>query len=371
MRKNVFHALTHMAVLRIDLAALAANYRALKQSYTGKSLAAVVKADAYGVGTEKVVSTLIKEDCNDFFVATLDEGMKLRNQFLETHPDIKIHVLNGLPVHSERLFKEWRLIPVLNTLEHIHVWADMCNRYGEKFPAHIHLDTGLNRLGLSEGDVETLAQNPTILNSFELSHFMTHLACSDHADHPMNFQQRDKFETYLAKLPKAQTSLAASDGMMISPDLHYDLGRAGVALYGISPHDSNLKNVVSFHAQLLQVRDVNAGDTVGYSKRFHADHPTKVGVVACGYADGVMRAAGNNAIFYINEHACPVIGNISMDLTTIDVSNVPQSLLYPGRSVTIYDSLESLSDFAEKSGTIAYEILTNLSKRAHRIYTHD
>ncbi len=370
MRKNIFPSLTTTTQLRINLAAIQHNYTLLKKQFMGEELAAVVKANAYGLGAQQVSQSLASIGCCHFFVATLDEGMKLRAH-LPDH-QYKIYVLNGMPPYSEKIFYEWRLTPVLNTYDQVKTWANLCTELDKKLPCNIHLDTGLNRLGLDEKNIRFLSQNPKILEDIDLQYWMTHLACSDQENHPMNTEQKERFMQHLAKLPKAKASLTASDGMLISPDFHFDMGRAGVALYGVNPHPNskrNLKDVVELYAQILQVRDVKPEESVGYTASYTTKNPRKVAVVSCGYADGYFRSASNKAAMYINEHRCPVIGKISMDLTTIDVTDVPENLLHPGRAVEVFGRNNSLNDFANNAETIAYEVLTAISQRAQRIYS--
>jgi alanine racemase len=350
------------SILEIDLGAITANWRQLSVIMGGaERCAAVVKADAYGLGAMRVGPALAAAGCRRFFVATLDEGAALRRAL----PDAEIAVLNGLAPASPGAFKRARLTPVLNDLGQIERWRRTM------LPAMLHLDTGMNRLGLTPGEAERLVAEPERLHGVTLAAILSHIACADEPDHPLNEAQRGAFAAALARLPAAPASLAGSSGIFLGPPFHFDFARPGAALYGVNPllgTPNPMRQVVRLKGRILQVRDVDRGEGVGYGAAHRMSRPSRVATIAVGYADGWLRSSGHRGSVGIAGQRAPVIGRISMDLMTIDVTGIESSLARPGALVDLLDDAYGVDDAAEAAGTIGYEILTAIGRRALRLY---
>jgi len=326
--------------------------------------AAAVKADGYGLGLEPVVRILAKQGCRTFFVATMDEGIELRALL----SDAAICVLNGLIAGDPGDFLAHRLVPVLNDLGQIDSWRNLC-RETPPAPAVLHLDTGMARLGLPPQELDILAGDPARLDGVPLGLIMSHLACADEPDHPLNRQQCDAFAAALARLPAAPASLAASSGIFLGPDYRFDMVRTGVCLYGVNPQPGRpnpMAPVVRLQARILQIRDVDTPQTVGYGATHRFPGPTRVATVAAGYADGYLRSLSGRGTARFRDVSVPVVGRVSMDLTTLDVTRTPEAR--PGDMVDLIGPHHDVDALAQEAGTIGYEILTALGRRYRRRY---
>jgi alanine racemase len=360
------------AVLTIDLDALAANYRHLRDLAAPAECAAVVKADAYGIGVAYAAPALWRAGCRTFFVATVTEAECLRGLL----PEAVIYVFGGLLPSTAETFHAIGVRPVLNSAAEIREWAGYCARIGEKLPCAVHIDSGMNRLGLSAKEVDTVAQTSDLWSALALSLVMSHLACADDATHTKNESQRRLFDSLRAHLPKALTSLANSAGILLGPDFAYDLVRPGIALYGGHPQrrgPNPFRRVVHLKGRILQVRDVRPGETIGYGATRTMKRPSRIATVAVGYADGLFRALstkdGEDGLHvYIGPDAAPILGRVSMDLITIDVTGVPEALAQRGEWVELLGPNVSAHELAAHAGTIDYEVLTSLGPRAVRHY---
>jgi len=355
------------SVLTIDLDALAANYRALADRVAPADCAAVVKADAYGLGMAEVAPVLARAGARTFFVATLDEALRLRALL----PQARIGVLDGLAAAGEADCEASGLLPVLNDLAEIDLWSRRAAAAGRRLPAFVHLDTGMNRLGLSRGDVTTLEGEPERLDGIEVAAYLSHFACADEADHPMTASQTAAFMAALYKLPEAPASLANSSGIFRGRETHFDLVRPGSALYGVNPTpeaENPMAGVVRLDARVLQVRDVDSPETVGYGASHQIYSPSKIATIAIGYADGYFRALGNRGTVFAAGAPAPVVGRVSMDLTTLDVSALPTDAVKPGDMVQIIGPDVPVDAVAAAAETIGYEVLTALGDRHHRRY---
>ena len=350
------------SILEIDLDAIAANWRLLSERMGGpERCAAVVKADAYGLGAERVAPALAAAGCRLFFVATLGEGQKLRRALGEA----KIAVLNGLGNAAPGTYMRAGLMPVLNDLGEIARWRRTAA------PAMLHIDTGMNRLGLPRGDVARLAAEPDRLAGVPLAAILSHLACAEEQDNPMNEAQRAEFAAALARLPPARASLAGSSGIFLGPAFGFDFARPGAALYGVNPlpgRPNPMRQVVHFTGRILQVRAIDRSEGVGYGAAHRMARGGLIATVAVGYADGWLRSSGNRGSVGIAGHRVPVVGRISMDLMTIDVTGIDPALARPGMLVDLIDAEHGVDAVAEAAQTIGYEILTSIGRRAHRIY---
>ena len=353
------------AVLTVDLGALADNYRRLQRAAADSEVAAVVKANGYGLGALEVAVALSDAGCRSFFVAHPDEGLGLRGRL----PAAPIHVLNGLPAGSEAAMVEAGLIPVLNHPGELARWAGQARRVGRPLPAALQIDTGMCRLGFAGADLERL--DASALAGLELVLVMSHLACAEEPDHPLNEQQRQRFEQLRGRLPATRASLANSSGIFLGRAFHYDLCRPGVALYGVNPTPGRANPtapVVTLEAPVLQVHEVRAPGTVGYGATYRTRAGMRIATVPLGYADGYPRAAGGRARARIAGHVVPLVGRVSMDLITLDVSALPADAVRLGTMVTMIGGLDGVDELAAAAGTIGYEVLTRLGSRFARRY---
>ncbi|MBM3733634.1 MAG: alanine racemase [Acidimicrobiia bacterium] len=371
----ITHATTQAtagAIVTIDLRAVAGNWRMLKARLApGSECAAVVKADAYGLGASRVAPALAKAGCRTFFVVTLDEGLDLAPHL----PGCAVYVLAPPLAGNEAAIADAKLIPVLNTLGDIAAWSAFARDTGRELPAALHADTGMRRLGLTPAEVATLANEPDRLDGIDVRLFLSHLACADEPHHPLNAKQLAQFIAAKSRLATAgiapAASLANSSGIFLAPEYHFDLVRPGAALYGIAPvpgEPNPMAQAVRVQAKILQVRDVDAAETVGYGATHRFARPSRIATVAAGYADGYPRSLGNAGTCCIGEHRAAVVGRVSMDLTTIDVSGLPEDLVRPGTLVDLIGPHNPLDDVAAAAGTIGYELLTRLGRRAHRVW---
>lgn len=362
------------AILTIDLDAIAGNWRLLRGKLApGAACAAVVKADAYGLGATRVAPALARAGCRDFFVATLDEGIALRAVL----PEAAVHVL-GAPIPSnEPEFAAHHLIPTLNSPNDVAAWIAFGRRGGHPLPADMHVDTGMRRLGLSAKELAALCDAPEKLRALTLDYFISHLACADEPDHPLNREQWRAFTDAIALVRDARggapvkTSFANSSGIFLGPEYHFDLARPGAALYGIAPQSgapNPLAQVVRLQGKILQVRDVDTPQTVGYGATHRITGPGRIATVAAGYADGYPRSLSNKGVCFIGDFQVPVVGRVSMDLITLDVTAVPESLARPGALVDLIGPRNPVDSVGDAAGTIGYEVLTRLGKRYHRVY---
>lgn len=341
------------SVLQIDLGALADNWRALdKLSSDAVETAAVVKADAYGLGVAKAARALMKAGVKKFFVAAAEEGVTLRQA---VGPTPWIGVFSGHMAGDTDMIGDMNLVPMLNSLDQI-------TRHFEALPGApfgIQLDTGMNRLGLEPAEWDAvkalvIKANPALI--------MSHLACSDDPDHPMNAQQLAAFRAMTdgVKVPRA---LSATGGLLLGPDYHFDLVRPGIGLYGGFPYEDGTP-VVKLECPVIQTRDVMPGETVGYSNSWTADVPTRIATVSAGYADGITRLISNKAVLFDGATPCPLVGRVSMDLITVDITHLD----HVPRALDLLCAHQTPDDLATIGQTIGYEILTSLGARYQRRY---
>ena len=355
------HAPTH---LTIDLDAIFANYKILANRSNPASCAAVVKADAYGLGIEVVSGTLANAGCGTFFVALLDEGIALR----EILPDADIFILNGVFANEAPEFHRHRLIPTLNDLGQVDIWARSCHLETPR-PAALQFDTGMARLGFTPTESATLLAASDKLSAFPIAGVLSHLACANDPTHPLNLEQRERFEKIVAQLPSAPASLSASSGIFLGSDWHFDMVRPGASLYGVAPVSgapNPMRQVVKLQGKILQVRSVDTPQTVGYGATHQFAAPTRIATVAAGYADGYMRSLSGRGTAYIADTRVPVVGRVSMDLITLDITDATGAK--PGDLVDLIGPRNDVDSLAAYAGTIGYEILTNLGRRYGRTY---
>ena len=358
-------------VLTIDLAAIEANWRALGRRAMPAECAAVVKADGYGLGLEPVAKRLAKAGCKSFFVADLGEARCLR----ATLPDQAIYVLDGLLPSTAAAFAEINARPVIGSLVELAEWDAFCSAQKWTGGAALHVDTGMNRLGISANDAAALAPRIRAENH-GITLLMSHLACADQPDNPLNQKQMALFREVRLLYRGIPSSIAASSGIFLGNPAHCDMVRPGAALYGVNPTPGKanpMQPVVELKAHVLTVRNVGKGETVGYGGVWTARHASRLAILAAGYADGYLRSAsatdeapGSDVM--IAGKRCPVVGRISMDLMAVDISALPDKAMRRGDLVTLIGDDVTLDDVGNKAGTIGYEILTSLGRRYHRVY---
>ncbi len=356
------------AVLTVDLDAVRANYRLLRAQSATAACAAVMKADAYGLGMAQVAPALAAEGCQVFFTAHLEEGIRLRQMLPD---DRTIYVLHGPPPGTAHDFFLYDLIPVLNDPGQIAEWRDAAARLGRELPAALQFDTGMSRMGLSMADVAALSAKPGWLAGIRPVLVMSHLACADEPEHPLNALQRQRFEQLREAFPGVPASLANSSGIFLGQSYHYDLMRPGAALYGINPQPGSpnpLRQPVSLSARIIQVRTIRDGDVVGYGARHIAAGERRIATIALGYADGWQRALSGRGQAFIDGVAVPFAGTVSMDSITLDVSAIAPERVVPGALVDLLCARQTLDDVAAQAGTIGYEFLTRLGGRFHRAF---
>jgi alanine racemase len=327
-----------------------------------------VKADGYGVGATKATESLIGAGCRRFFVATIDEAISLRDSVTG---NFGVYVLEGLiSKHILPEFDAYDLVPVLNTPENVRTWSEHAKSKGGR-RAVLALDTGMNRLGLTPRETTMLANEPDELDGIEIDYIMSHLACADEPNHPLNEQQRTLFNDLRAILPATKASFANSGGIFLGPQYHYDLVRPGAALYGLARScgaPEKLQQVVGLKAQILQIRIVDTESTVGYAASRTVPAKTRLATVAAGYADGYQRSLSNSGHGYAAGVKVPVAGRVSMDLTVFDISEVPENSIRPGDDIELICEGQTVDDVADAAGTIGYEILTSVGTRYAKHY---
>jgi alanine racemase len=356
------------AILTVDLNAIAGNWRFLSARLKpGCRAAAVVKADGYGLGASQVSRALQQAGCARFFVATLEEAISLRAAL----PQGEILVMNGPEAISAAEYPRYRLMPVLNSLEQAEAWRQFAARKGGPLAAALQIDSGMSRLGISPAEATELAGQADFAKAVELKLVMSHLACSDRHDHPLNRQQWQIFNQARSLFPAVEASLASSSGIFLGPDFHYDWVRPGAALFGVNPlreAPNPMAQVLRLQAKILQVRDVDEGIAVGYGASHRTSGPARLATVAMGYADGLLRTLSNRGHGQIGDKLVPMVGRVSMDLTVFDVTGMPAAETAPGRMIDLIGSLITVDKLAKEAGTIGYEILTALGPRIHRHY---
>jgi alanine racemase len=357
--------------LTVDLDAVEANWHALARQLLTVECAAVVKANAYGLGLEPVTKKLAVAGCRTFFVADVGEARRAR----ACAPDCAIYVLNGFAPEAANAFAELDVRPVINSTTELAEWDAFVAAHNWRGGAAIHVDTGMNRLGISAEEAAALAPRLQHENHGVML-LMSHLACAENAAHPLNARQIRLFRELRMLYHGVPASLVNSSGIFLGDSAHFDMARPGAALYGINPtpgRDNPMRRVVELTGQVLQVRDVQQGETVGYNAAWTARRRSRIAVVALGYADGLLRAGsgtdgkpGGAAV--VGATLCPIVGQISMDLVCIDVTDLADGGVRRGDVATFIGDKISVDEVAASAGTIGYEILTRLGPRCRLVY---
>jgi alanine racemase len=358
-------------ILTVDLDAIIANWRKLEKTAVPAECSAVIKANAYGCGTEPVASALAAAGCKTFFVATLDEARAARSAV----PQAVIYVLNGFFQNTGDVYAGIDCRPVIGDLNELAEWDVFCRRTGWSGGAAIHIDTGMNRLGLTIQEAQGLI--PRInAGDHGITLVMSHLASAEQLNSPVNARQLAAFREIQSLFTGVPASLANSSGIYLGPPFQFDLVRPGAALYGVNPTpeaDNPMRPVVDLKARIVQVRNIERGDTVGYGGTWTARRPTRLAIVAAGYADGYFRAASSNdgtrgAEVIVAGRRCPIAGRISMDLVAVDITDLPPNAARRGHMVTLIGEGITVDEVAHHFGTIGYEVLTSLGRRFARVY---
>jgi len=356
------------ALLTIDLGAICDNWRMLKARLAGAECAAVVKADAYGLGALRVAPALYEAGCRHFFVAHVHEAIALRPVL---HPDSAVYVLHGPPPGAEPEFVVHDLVPVLNSLPQLAAWRELAGRLDRPLPAILQVDTGMARLGFSAPELDALAGDRTQLRGIDPRYVMSHLARAEDQANPANRAQLERFRAALARLPATRASFANSSGIFLGADYHFDLVRPGAALYGVAPVagvPNPMRPVIRLQGRVLQTRTIEAGTPVGYSHTWTATRRSRIATVAVGYADGYLRSLGNRGHVQFDHTPLPVVGNVSMDTILVDVTALGNNTIDEGSLIDIAGPGLGVDDIAGHAGTIGYEILTSLGNRYARSY---
>ena len=342
--------------LTVDLGALSRNYHTLKSLAAPAECGAVGKANGYGLGAAAIASRLVAEGCSTFFVATVAEGIALRDVI-----DVpEVYVLEGVSDIEAPRAAEYDLVPVINTDAQLEAWRPYRSR-----PIAVQVDTGMNRLGYSVNDA-----HPARFDHFDVALLMTHLACSEEPDHPRNALQLERFTDVAGRFNGVATSIANSAGILLGPQFRGDVCRPGIALYGASPFVdpmSILATVATLEARILQLRRVPANEPVGYGATGVADTERLIATIAVGYADGLPRVLSGHGYTAVVGAGVPIVGRVSMDLTTIDVTGLADAVRV-GDWVELLGPQVPIEDLAELAGTNCYEILTGLGARSERRY---
>ena len=358
-------------ILTVDLDAIVANWRKLEKTAVPAECAAVIKANAYGCGIEPVARSLAGAGCKTFFVATLDEAGAARAAV----PRAIIYVLNGFFQNTGEAYARIDCRPVIGELNELAEWDVFCRRSGWSGGAAIHVDTGMNRLGLTITEAQDLI--PRInAGGHGVTLVMSHLVSAEQLNSPLNARQLAAFREIASVFTGVPASLANSSGIYLGPPFLFDVVRPGAALYGVNPTpeaDNPMQPVLDLKARIVQIRNVERGDTVGYGGTWTARRPTRLAIVAAGYADGYFRAASANAgsrgaEVIVAGKRCPIAGRVSMDLIGVDITELPPNAARRGHMATLIGEGITVDELAYHFGTIGYEVLTNLGRRFARVY---
>jgi alanine racemase len=359
-----------LSVLKINVANIVKNYKLVKDAVgEATNVAAVVKSDCYGLGVKKIVPELAKAGCNEFYVANVDEGIALRDVLKSE----RIFVLHGINKGEERYFLKHNLIPVLNNEHQVEIWEASAKALKEKLPASLNIDTGMTRLGMSLDQFEQIINDLKNKSLLDIIYIKTHLACANETSNKMNEDQFDKFKIIIKKYPGYKYSFANSPGFILGEKYWYDQVRVGAMLYGINPSDNKnftVNPVVEVTSKIIKIYDITKEGTIGYGASYHLKPGMAIATMPVGYADGYFRSLSNKGHCYINGIKTPIIGNISMDLTTIDITNVPKRLRQIGQEIELIGKNISLETIASIANTISYEVLTSLGNRYRREYVY-
>lgn len=364
------------ARITIHLPRIIDNYQLLRSRYGGREVAAVVKADGYGLGAAPIAHALLQAGCSKFFVATIEEGIQLREALMDWPSPLPspkgrggaIGVFSGPFAGEEAGFRAHQLTPVMNHPAQLERW--MKSGGGDYL---LHVDTGMTRLGFTTSELRAIGDKKPQLISEKPRYVMSHLACASEPEHAKNAEQLARFGEAAAKFPGVPTSFCNSAGIFLGPEFHGDLARPGCALYGITPNAGKpnpMAHVADIEAPIIMIRTLDRDETVGYGATKAMPKGSRVALLQIGYADGFMRALGNKLAAYLGATPCPILGRVSMDMVAVDVSHLPESALAPGDWLALCSEHQPVDVLAEAAGTIGYELFTRIGNRVSREYQH-
>lgn len=367
---------TALGVLEVDVSKLTQNYRYLQKMAPNALCGAAVKADAYGLGQNTVSYYLALAGCDHFFVVQVDEGIRLR-EYLRTalpHKNPKIYIMVGVMPGTEDLLIHYGLIPTLIAPYQLMLWQKTAYRHEKSLPAVFHFDTGMSRTGFMPDQVLDLANAPRDMEGISAKLIMSHLTSSNELDNPANQRQLHSFDQLCAMFPGVPQSLSNSWGIFLGEKFHKQIVRPGGGIYGLSlaqgvtNHIPGIKSLISIKARIVQIHTIRPGETVGYGETFVAERATRVATIGVGYADGYARGLSNKGFVKIKEWLAPVIGRVSMDFVTVDVTDIPETQVREGEWAMLMGEGLHPKDVASQAGTISYELTVNISHRYHRRY---
>lgn len=367
---NVHSGLYRPSVLEINLDALAQNYQTIRTLAANAETAAVVKADAYGLGSVQVSERLYKNGCRTFFTAHFEEALTIRTHL----KDVEIYALNGLLTATPEAFVAANICPVLNCLQDVRIWQDMAKAQGRTLPCAIHFDTGMNRLGLGTLETETFLRDKAhYMDGLDVRLILSHFSSSDEPGHPATAAQAQRFAFIKTFFPGIRASLCNSAGIFLDKSYHHEQVRCGMALYGLNPtHGTNpLKRVVDLTARVLQTHEVRKHECVGYGARYQAEKNERLATVCVGYADGFFRLFSHmGASLFWNGIPCPLRGRVSMDLITVSIDHIQDRPPQAGDMMEVIGAHQTPESLAALAGgkTSSYELLTALGSRYQRVY---
>jgi alanine racemase len=359
------------SILEIDLNRLVENYNILRSKLQQDTIcAAVVKANAYGVGARHITGALASVGCEDFFVANLDEALDIRHSV----SDENVYVLHGVDdKETAETCTSYNIIPVISSVPQLETWYKHCKNSDEKLPMVLHIESGMGRLGLQEEDLKYINKHHHLLSNCSIRQVMSHLSCADEPDHPHNYHQLTMFKEILFDYfnYKSKASLANSSGIFLGDDYHFDMVRPGCAIYGVNPtpHQANpMKNIITLKAKVLQKRILDYDYAISYGATYKASKGDKIAILEYGYADGYFRCLSNGSYVNYLGHKLPVIGRVTMDMIIIDASALQEQEFAKMDFVELINDEITVDEIAKRAKTIGYEVLTSLSPRAKRIY---
>ena len=355
--------------LKINLSKITANYHIVKKRLkTGCKVAAVVKANAYGLGQQQIVRKLNQEGCTRFCVSNLDEALQIDPKL-----ELDIYIMHGISsLEIAEIAAEKRFIPVLNDLRQIEIWNSLAKRKNKKLKAIIQLDTGMGRFGLADSEVKKMINNSELTTGIKIDYIMSHMSCAEQPGHPMTALQLKQFRKYLDFFPGKKATFANSTGIFLGEKFQFDMVRPGCAIYGINPTtagDNPMCGVVELYGYIVQRRIIEREQFIGYRAQYKAAAGEKLFIIECGYADGYVRSLSNKGICYAAGYFLPVVGIVSMDVVIINASALPEEIFYDITHIEMLGEHIKIDDVAKYANTISYEILTTrFGNRCKRFY---
>lgn len=359
------------SILLVDLKKLQHNYKIAKaQLASYVECGAVVKANGYGLGIMQVSKALYWVGCRNFFVTYLEEALTIR----EVTEGSAIYILHGLHESEYHDTARYNFIPVLNRIQDIESYNEFAARGGHgKLPVMINADTGMGRVGLTQGEFEYFAENfDKLTSALDIKYIMSHLACAETPDHTLNLEQLVKFQELAQKFPNIKLSFANSSGIFLGNEYHFDLIRPGIMLYGSNPTPYNgvslVEPVVYLYGKVLQIKTLEADQTISYGGKYQAKKGDRIATVSCGYGDGYHRIITGHGFCYFEGYKLPIVGIITMDAIMVDINQIPENKLKDLNYVELLGDNVIIDDVAKWAKTISYEMLTSLGNRYHRVY---